>query len=43
MADRLSSPQLASFLSDVDMILAKAVAGLPKHSDFVSAHCAAAP
>lgn len=43
MADRLSSAQLSGFLSDVDAILTKAVAGLPKHSDFVSAHCAAAP
>jgi tryptophan halogenase len=43
MADRLSSAQLSGFLSDVDAILTKAVASLPEHADFVSAHCAAAP
>ncbi|WP_084398889.1 tryptophan halogenase family protein [Henriciella aquimarina] len=41
MADRLSSEQLARFLSDVQAIIAKAEAQLPGHTDFLRSHCKA--
>ncbi len=39
MANRLSPDQLADFLRNVRMIIAKAVSGLPAHAAYIDAHC----
>ena len=39
MADRLSERQLADFLGSLRQIIAKSIAGLPTHTDFIEAHC----
>jgi len=36
MADKLNEEQLKQFLSDVDALIAKAVAPLPRHADFIA-------
>lgn len=41
-ADRLSDPQLAQFMQDLDKVLDKAIAPLPQHQDFIAQSCAAA-
>lgn len=39
MANRLSSDQLKTFLSDVQILIERATNDLPQHSDFIAAHC----
>jgi tryptophan halogenase len=41
MANRVSSDQLKSFLSDVQTLIARATNDLPQHQDFIDAHCKA--
>ena len=41
MAGRLSAAQLRDFLAQVQTIISRAVDGLPRHEDFIAAHCRA--
>ncbi|MDJ0921330.1 MAG: tryptophan 7-halogenase [Henriciella sp.] len=42
MADRISSDQLARFMSDVQTIIGRATDPLPSHQDFIETQCKAA-
>lgn len=43
MADQIAPAQLSEFLANVKTLIARSVAGLPSHEDYLRQHCAADP
>jgi tryptophan halogenase len=43
MADQIADTQLTEFLANLRRIIARSVAGLPSHEDYLARHCPAAP